>query len=256
MTLLYPLCVPVVCVRCIDTMAAIGQGELEYHKLFRVMQTVGEMMTDRKYQVATELIPRTFHEFLRTYVDQLSASGEIVNSGGTTDAATGQTRRVIRRDKMTLPCERRIGEQVLHAVVFFTPPNRLTSESMKEYLELARRDDCHRVIFVTPLRPNAIVRKNVDNINRNDLSLRVEVFEEDDLAVNITKHELVPLHTPLEVEEVKAVLQAHALELHQLPRILSSDPVAAYYGLERGQVVRIERTSMSAGIYVTYRQVV
>lgn len=108
-------------------------------------------------------------------------------------------------------------------------------------------------IFVTQEQPNASALRAFDALA--ELGMKAEHFKEEDLLVNITKHELVPKHILLSDEEKKVLLDRYRLRDTQLPRIQHDDPVAKYLGLRKGQVVKIIRKSETAGRYASYRWV-
>lgn len=80
-----------------------------------------------------------------------------------------------------------------------------------------------------------------------------ETFRTAELQYDITEHELVPKHVVLTDEEKKSLLKRYNLNESQLPRMLPQDMIARYFGLSRGNVVKIIRESETAGRYVTYR---
>ena len=121
---------------------------------------------------------------------------------------------------------------------------------IKTYAERMRGEGVRRAVVVAgaPLTPFA--RQCLAEMAPR---YQVEVFQEQELLVNVTHHVLVPPHTVLSGEEKRALLARYRVREAQLPRIQFNDPVARYHGLARGQVVRIVRPSETAGRYVTYR---
>ena len=100
---------------------------------------------------------------------------------------------------------------------------------------------------VTPFAKQAIA------VCHAQQKITIEVWHEHDLLVDITEHELVPTHEVLDDQEKRTLLKRYRLKPGQLPRIQHKDPVARYFGMEKGQVVKITRNSETAGRYITYR---
>lgn len=104
------------------------------------------------------------------------------------------------------------------------------------------------LVYQTSMTPSA--NKIVQTVASQ---FAIETFQESDLIVNITHHELVPKHIVLSPAEKAELLKRYRLKDSQLPRIQMADPVARYLGLRRGQVVKIIRRSETSGRYASYR---
>jgi DNA-directed RNA polymerase I, II, and III subunit RPABC1 len=85
--------------------------------------------------------------------------------------------------------------------------------------------------------------------------LIIECFKENELYVDKLNHVLVPKFELLSEEEKKELLKIYKLKEGQLPKMLTSDPIARYFGARKGQVFKITRASESSGEYIYYRVV-
>ncbi len=82
------------------------------------------------------------------------------------------------------------------------------------------------------------------------------VYTETMGKFDVTKHELVPKHSKLTEKERKELFEKYAIDLPNLPRIYTSDPVILGLGVKEGDIVKIVRKSPTAGETVFYRRVV
>lgn len=125
---------------------------------------------------------------------------------------------------------------------------------LQAFAERMQRDEVNRAILILGLGLTPYAKKGIENLHMG--RLRIEVFLEKELLFNITRHVLQPKFEVLDTARKRVVLSHYNAKAWELPRMQKCDPVARYYGLNLGQVVKITRHSETAGVYVTYRIVV
>jgi len=67
---------------------------------------------------------------------------------------------------------------------------------------------------------------------------------------------LIPKHTKLNDKEKKELLERYGISLKNLPKIKKNDPAILSLDAKPGDVIKIERKSLTAGKAIYYRSVV
>ncbi|OGM48559.1 DNA-directed RNA polymerases I [Aspergillus bombycis] len=203
-------------------------ADREMTRLWRTWRTVFEMLQDRGYEVTEEEVQISLEEFKHKYSDPL----------GYPD-----------RNKMKIQARPTEAMQLKYTALKTNSNPDPQPDCGTIYVEFCP-DSTGVGTKQTPISPSAV------RLLSGVPGRICEHFQEQDLLVNITRHELVPKHVLLSPEEKSRLLQRYRLKESQLPRIQVSDPVARYLGLRRGQVVKIIRKSETAGRYASYRWVI
>lgn len=82
------------------------------------------------------------------------------------------------------------------------------------------------------------------------------MMQRKDTKDTILEHVLVPEHEIAEEAAVVELLKRYKIEKEQLPKIKSTDPVIKEIKAKVGDVVRIKRSSRTAGECLFYRLVI
>jgi|UniRef100_A0A6U0RDV7 DNA-directed RNA polymerase I, II, and III subunit RPABC1 len=195
-------------------------------KLFRIRKTVCKMLNARGYLVAQAELDRDKDSFTEEFGEDP------------------------RRDALTLQFDLR-EDPTQHIFVFFPDEEKVGVKTIKEYAKRMKDEQVNRAIIVVQQSLTPFARQSL--LECQAQKFYIEQFQEAELLVNITDHVLVPEHILLSDEQKRVLLDRYKVKETQLPRIQMHDPVARYFGMRRGQVVRIIRPSETAGRYVTYR---
>lgn len=197
----------------------------EAARLFRVYRTIANMLSKRGYMVPQALREITPFEFKAKFGEHVS------------------------RESLTILVEK-ADDDTNQLFVFFPEDEKVGVKPIKTYTDRMRAENVSNAIMVLRVDITPFAKQAVQEMSD---SFRIEHFKESELLIDITQHQLVPAHVILTAAEKSELLKRYRLKDSQLPRIQSNDPVARYYGMRRGQVVKIIRPSETAGRYVTYR---
>lgn len=192
--------------------------------LYKVRQTILEMITDRGY-----VIPQTenisFDEFIVKYNNKnldIYVNDEVLN------------RKIY--------------------VYFHNESKNYSKNDLKSIMQklITQYDDKDiNLILILRDKENSAISKELTK----DIYKNVEIFLKKNMIFNITHHIYVPKHIILSKEEEKEVLEKYNTTKGKLPKIPKTDPIAKYYGMKSDQICKIIRKSPEVGEYVYYRLV-
>lgn len=207
--------------------------EQETYKLWRIRKTIMQICHDRGYLVTQDELDQTLDEFKEQFGDRPSE------------------RRPARSDLIVLVAHN--DDPTDQMFVFFPEDPKVGIKTIKTYCQRMQEENITRAVIIVQAGMTPSAKQALTDMAPKYI---LEHFLEAELLVNITAHMLVPEHVVMTPEEKHELLQRYKLKESQLPRIQQGDPVSRYFGLKRGQVVKIIRPSETAGRYVSYRLVV
>lgn len=207
--------------------------EQEIYKLWRIRKTVMALCHDRGYLVTQDELDQSIDQFKQQFGDKPSE------------------KQPSRNDLIILVAHN--DDPTDQMFVFFPEEIKIGIKTIRAYCKRMQEENITRAIIVVQMGMTPSAKQSLADMAPKYI---LEQFLESELLINITEHELVPEHVVMTPEEKKELLLKYKLKENQLMRIQAGDPVARYYGLKRGQVIKIIRPSVTAGRYISYRLVV
>jgi DNA-directed RNA polymerase I, II, and III subunit RPABC1 len=144
----------------------------------------------------------------------------------------------------------KINDEDSKIFVFFPKINtKVGVFTIRQYIKEMQDNEVNQAIIVVKDAITAFAKQ----VFIEAKPLVIECFKENELWIDKLSHVLVPKHELISEDEKKELLKIYKAKETQLPKILSSDPVARYFGGRKGQVFKITRPSESSGDYIYYR---
>ena len=122
-------------------------------------------------------------------------------------------------------------------IIFYINNVKVGINHIKSMIENLQSKNCKSAIIIY----SSIVTSFAKQYLESSISFNIELFHENELQKNITKHHLVPQHKLLVQTDINLLLQNLQIQKENLPKIKKQDPICKYYGAEIDDVFEITR---------------
>lgn len=222
--------------------AAQTLHDLDLIRYFRIYTTIHEMLEDRGYTPLESML--TKKAWVSRYLGFLA---ELEDDENDTDSFT-----VI--DNMTLLFKKN-KKQLL---VYFHPfDSKLSQNDMSYVRSLMTKKNAQHLVLV--------VNKNATHKVSNVLEIlghNAQIFSEEELLLNVTRHQLVPKHILVTGQDRDDILKMFITlpdgkqHMDLLPGMFTNDPIVKYYNFKVDDLIRIERPRNDGYFDLSYRIVI
>ncbi len=196
----------------------------EKKNLYKVRQTVLEMISDRGYVIPTNMIAITFEQFSIQY-DQKNIDLYIENEDKE------------KKYYVYFHVDKAFGKNDMKSVV---------QKIINQYND----DNMGIIILLKDKESTSILKEKSKPLYKN-----VEFFEQQKMTFNIMKHVFQPKFIILTSEEEAEVLDKYQTTINKLPKMSVLDPVSKYYSMKKGQVIKVIRNDPEVGLAISYKLV-
>ncbi len=220
--------------------------------LYLVRKNVIAMMAAREYIVEEE--EKTREEYVRDFCyydpplpEEDDDSGEVHHNHN--------RQLLVNKDLLTLSLVHKINRTPMRVFFFASPNNKFGKKQMQLLLD-RMGENITRAVIVVPdgCLPTPPVRTMIDQMNRGSDDVFIQCFSEAELTTNrLGVSRIERKFRVLTVAEKRAFFARYGSNPQHYPFIAYDDPLAKYLGLQRGDVLKCERGSETAGRYAKYQ---
>jgi DNA-directed RNA polymerase I, II, and III subunit RPABC1 len=152
--------------------------------------------------------------------------------------------KIIDKDDERILANKPDGTQMC---IFLSNYSKFNVDSIQEYLSMMKKMEISHCIIVYRDNITPVAQKIVDDI----FDMQIELFNEDELQYNITKHYLVPKHELMYKKGTPDCIKFKKKYTDKFPILQKSDPVCRFYNYDKGDIIKVTRRND----YVSFRVV-